>query len=71
MNAVVMGCLVFLTFIFDIRVSYGCCGLFSTFTFHLVISCLATGCLQFFFLTLVDLKYVILYVLLVCISLVF
>jgi hypothetical protein len=51
-----------LTFIFDIGVSYGCCGLFSTFTLHLVVSCLATSCLQLLFLALVDVKYAILYV---------
>jgi hypothetical protein len=71
MNAVVVGCLVFSTFIFDIGVSYGCCGLFSTFILHLVVSYLAIGCLQLFFLTLVDVRYVILYVILVCISLIF
>jgi hypothetical protein len=68
MNAVVMRCLVFSTFIFNIGVSYGCYELFSTFTLHLVVSCLAVSCFQLFFLTLVDVKYVILYVLLVCIS---
>jgi hypothetical protein len=68
MNVVVVGCLV-LTFIFDIGAFYGCCGLFSTFTLHLVISCLVASCLQLLFLTLVDVKYAILYVILVCISL--
>jgi hypothetical protein len=71
MNAIIVGCLVFSTFIFDIGVSYGCCGLFSTFILHLVVFCLATSCLQFFPLTLVDVRYVILYILLVCRSLIF
>ncbi len=68
MNVVVVGCLV-LTFIFDIGAFYGRCGLSSTFTLHLVISCLVASCLQLLFLTLVDVKYAILYVVLVCISL--
>jgi hypothetical protein len=44
---------------------------FSTFTLHLVVSYLVAGCLQLFFFTLVDVRYVILYVRLVCISLIF
>jgi hypothetical protein len=72
MNEIVVGYFV-LTFIFDIGFFYGCCKLSSTFTLHLVISCLAIGCLQLLFLTLVDVdvKYAILYVVLVCISLIF
>jgi hypothetical protein len=52
MNAVVVGCLVFSTFIFNIGVSYGCCGLFSTFTLHLVVSCLVMSWFQLFFLNI-------------------
>jgi hypothetical protein len=62
---------VYSTFVMTLGFLYGCCGLSSTFTLHLAVSCLAISCLQLLFLTLADVRYVVLYVVLVCISLIF